>query len=118
VYLESSPSPANRPARSQSHPSPLRRMSATTQTASAQKSTDGESGVMRMAPAPIRIVALSQRAPRAEVAMPKPRFRAVAKIAQEVIAAAATESARTPNVPSPKSVVDAHIHQATIGGWS
>jgi hypothetical protein len=116
VYLESQPSPANNPTRSQKRGDPPREITERAHTASAQNIVEGASGVMKIAPTPIRIIALNQSTARRAIEREENNWRAVPKTAAEVTRTERIDGMRMPIALSPRTLVESHIDQATTGG--
>src|SRR5262245_31440341 len=117
VYLERRPRPQNRPMAS--HQLPLRELcsSATAQTASPQKSTEGVSGVMMTPPTASRGIASANQVARSARVRPnkmQPARHRMNGPSNEVIGAAR----RTPSALSPAVHIPAAIIHAVMGGWS
>src|SRR6202011_5083250 len=114
VYLETQPRPANSPTRSQSQGRFVRQIAERAQTASVQNIIEGASGVLRITPTPIRIMALNQRVARKAIERGEKSWRAIPKTAIEVTKADRMGSTRMPSAVSPRVRVESQIHHATI----
>ena len=102
-----------------SHPAlPVRHSSTSAVSPSVQKRTSGASGVTNTAPAMTSGAAIHIRTARAAVSVEPNKRQAIHPIRAGSAPARASDSARTPSSESPKTVVEARIKRATIGGWS
>ena len=118
MYLLAMAQPAAKPTTSHQRPSPDRSSLANAHSVAAQNSSSGVSGVMVTAPAPISSVPFSSAAAGTPSRRLGNSSSAVCATSTDPAIAESGASSRTPNASCPTSPVPAHIHSATIGGWS
>ncbi len=118
VNFDCSASPSARPIAMSQRALPVRQSSVSAARPSVQNTTSGASGVTNTAPARTSGIAIHISAARAAVSAERNSLQAMNAMSAGSAPTRMRDSALTPSSEPPKSVVEARIRSATIGGWS
>ena len=116
VNFDCSISPSATPIARSHGALPVRQSSTSAASPRVQKTTSGASGVTNTAPAITRGIAIHIRTASAAVSAERKSRQAMRATSAGSAPTRMSDNARTPSSEPPKSVVDARIRTATIGG--